>query len=413
AGRKLSFHNVAAIGDAENDIVFLERCEAAFAVANALESVKQRCDATTEGDHGRGVRELIDRLIADDLRSVAAIDRRHQIPLGRDAAEAVVSVPAGCRGVLLAGTSGGGKTRFVSGFIERVAAAGYQYCVIDPEGDYGQIDGSILLGDEKAPPSDEAIARAILEDDNPILCLLAVPPEDRPAHARALLSTLAELRVTHGRPHWLVIDEAHHLLPVHSVVESAPEDTGSTLFITTRPELVAQESLSSLDVVLAVGDDPRATIESARKIISSKDPPAEVSRDHVPSGRMIVWRRDDPARAVAIETFRSEAEHVRHLRKYAEGELAEEKSFYFTGPHNKQRLRAQNLMIFAQLAEGVDDETFRYHLKRHDYSRWICDAIGDEDLGEAVKAIETENGGLDEDRRRLAAAVRERYTTPG
>lgn len=41
----------------------------------------------------------------------------------------------------------------------------------------------------------------------------------------------------------------------------------------------------------------------------------------------------------------------RHTRKYAEGALGAETSFYFRGPSGA--LSAQNLMIFLQIADGV------------------------------------------------------------
>jgi hydroxymethylpyrimidine pyrophosphatase-like HAD family hydrolase len=61
---------VVGVGDAENDHAFLEICGVAVAVDNALATVKQRCDLVTAGDHGRGVAELIDMLLEDDLRSL-------------------------------------------------------------------------------------------------------------------------------------------------------------------------------------------------------------------------------------------------------------------------------------------------------------------------------------------------------
>ena len=44
----------------------------AAAVSNALPALKERCDLVTTGDHGAGVVELIDRLLADDLQSLGA-----------------------------------------------------------------------------------------------------------------------------------------------------------------------------------------------------------------------------------------------------------------------------------------------------------------------------------------------------
>jgi HAD superfamily hydrolase (TIGR01484 family) len=63
----LSRHNVVGVGDAENDHAFLRTCECAVAVANALPALQQLADFTTRADHGAGVVELIDEIIADDL----------------------------------------------------------------------------------------------------------------------------------------------------------------------------------------------------------------------------------------------------------------------------------------------------------------------------------------------------------
>jgi hydroxymethylpyrimidine pyrophosphatase-like HAD family hydrolase len=67
---QISPHHVVGIGDAENDHAFLESCCVAAAVANALPSLKERCDLVMEGDHAQGVIELVQRLLADDLQSL-------------------------------------------------------------------------------------------------------------------------------------------------------------------------------------------------------------------------------------------------------------------------------------------------------------------------------------------------------
>src|SRR3954462_12125239 len=67
---KISAANVVGIGDAENDHAFLESCAVAAAVENALPALKVRCDVVLTRDHGGGVVELIDRLLADDLQSL-------------------------------------------------------------------------------------------------------------------------------------------------------------------------------------------------------------------------------------------------------------------------------------------------------------------------------------------------------
>lgn len=75
---------VVGVGDAENDNAFLESCAVAAAVENALPTLKERCDLVLSGDHGAGVTELIERLLANDLANLG--DRRPRTELVRLAA---------------------------------------------------------------------------------------------------------------------------------------------------------------------------------------------------------------------------------------------------------------------------------------------------------------------------------------
>jgi len=61
---------VGGIGDAENDHALLQVCGFGVAVANALPALKERADYVTAGERGAGVAELVDLLVADDLRSL-------------------------------------------------------------------------------------------------------------------------------------------------------------------------------------------------------------------------------------------------------------------------------------------------------------------------------------------------------
>jgi hypothetical protein len=109
----------------------------------------------------------------------------------------------------------------------------------------------------------------------------------------------------------------------------------------------------------------------------------------------------------------SRAERRRHRRKYAEGELPPERSFHFRGPHRRLNLRAQNLVLFLQIGDGVDDETWLHHLRQGDYSRWVRASIKDEALADELAAVERdESVGAPEGRARIRSAVEERYTLP-
>ena len=104
-------------------------------------------------------------------------------------------------------------------------------------------------------------------------------------------------------------------------------------------------------------------------------------------------------------------ERRRHVRKYAAGELGPDKSFFFRGPDAKLNLRAQNLQMFLQVADGVDDETWLYHLRRGDYARWFREAIKDDGLADEAAGLET-GEGVDPavSRSRVRAAIESRYT---
>ena len=59
-------------------------------------------------------------------------------------------------------------------------------------------------------------------------------------------------------------------------------------------------------------------------------------------------------------------------------------SFVFTGPDGRLHLVANNLMLFAHIAEGIDVDTWSWHLHRHDFTNWFRDTIHDNELAEVA-----------------------------
>src|SRR5438105_1957711 len=115
----LSPHNVAGVGDAENDHAFLSLCECAVAVANALPAVKETADVVTGGARGAGVTELVGHLLADDLAAAGPRLARHPVLLGKQDDGGEVRVDPFAPGVLVSGTSGSGKSTLTTGLLER------------------------------------------------------------------------------------------------------------------------------------------------------------------------------------------------------------------------------------------------------------------------------------------------------
>ena len=65
------------------------------------------------------------------------------------------------------------------------------------------------------------------------------------------------------------------------------------------------------------------------------------------------------------------------------------------------------------MADGVDDDTWRHHLGRGDYSHWIREAIKDDALADEVAAVERERSrDAAATRARIRSASEQRYTAP-
>ena len=391
----LSMRNTVAVGDAENDHAMLAASECGVAVANALDSLKERADLVTRGARGAGVEELIDRIIEDDLRSVVVA--RHALLLGtrRDGTESRIA-PAGRR-LLIAGPSGSGKTTVATGFIERLMAAGYQCCIVDSEGDYGGFEGLVSVGtQERAPAVGEILELLAKPSVHVAVSMVAVPVNDRPAFFATLLPRLQELRARTGRPHWIVIDEAHHLFPAswQPAPLTLPRELGGVLMVTANPQQVSPAMLETVDTALAVGKTPERALQPFGRV-----PPVELE-----DGEVLAWSN---GQAEPLRLVQGKAQ-MRHRRKYAAGVGGD--AFVFRGPQGKLKLRAQNLGIFLQMAEGVDEDTWMHHLARRDYSKWFRTVIKDDAL--AAEAEQIESGGGPESRDRIRDAIGKRYTLP-
>jgi HAD superfamily hydrolase (TIGR01484 family) len=410
----LSVHNAVGVGDAENDHAFLSICECSVAVANALPSVKEKADIVTRSDHGTGVTELIGEMLADDLASRESALVRHHITLGQNERGVPVRLSPYGLNALIVGTSGGGKSTVATGLVERLRANGYSFCIIDPEGDYDSLDSAVVLGSPEHPPSlDECIQLLSKPEENAVINLLGLKLKDRPWFFMTLFSRIRDLRARTGRPHWLIVDEAHHVMPAHwqPTDMTLPERLDGVLMVSVTPSLVAASVLRSIDTVIVLGEKPR---EMLREFTDANqraavDPP----RESLEPGMALLWNKTMTASPLLVKLEPSRTERRRHLRKYAEGALPENRSFYFRGPQAKLKLRAQNLIMFMDLADGVDDETWLFHLRKGEVSEWLRREIKDEALAERVSAVEREkNLDAAATRKQVRELIEAIYTLP-
>jgi hydroxymethylpyrimidine pyrophosphatase-like HAD family hydrolase/energy-coupling factor transporter ATP-binding protein EcfA2 len=402
----LSPRNVAGVGDAENDHAFLDVCELSVAVANAIPSLKEHVDLVTTGARGFGVQELIGRLLARPPDAPPS-PRRHWLPIGSaDGAE--VSIEPYGRNVLISGPSGSGKSTLTNTLLEQLADRRYQFCLIDPEGDYEAFSRAIRIGGPHAlPPVEEVIGALQRPDQNVIVSLTGIPKAERPLYFASLLPRVQEMRARSGRPHWILIDEAHHVLPAEwrGADSLIPLGWTSLAMVTLEPQSIASVVRNDVSDFVAVGEVLPALAQTLVEAGFDVRP-----ERLVPGSAKLYTDRQHPD-GVAFAIRPAEEAHRRHRRKYAEGSLPPDAQFVFTGPDHRLNLPAENLSQFLKLAEGIDEATWTFHLRRGDFSQWFRRSIKDEDLAIVASSIEADAGSsrawaLDALRR----AVEERYT---
>jgi len=407
----LSRHNVVAVGDAENDHALLASSEVGAAVANALEALKTRADVVLTQDHGAGVSELIDRMVEEDLADVAP--ERHRVLLGHVSGNGhLVKLDPYDSNIMVCGTSGSGKSTLTTGLLERLTEQGYQFAILDPEGDYSTLDFAVVLGGAgRAPLVDEVID--VLKDShrNAVINMLGVAVEHRPEFFMQLLPALAELRSRTGRPHWLVVDEAHHLLPADwTPAGELTVRPHGTLYVTVHPGSVSETVVDSINTLLVVGDQPDKTLEEFCRTAGHKRP------RHAPSARLapghVLYWRTGTKETTTVESEKCKTERVRHSRKYVEGNLGP-MSFVFRGPHGKLKLKAHNLHLFVLIADGVDDDTWEHHLRAGEYSKWFRTMLKDPELADATEIVERDRRlGAHASRELVREEIQKRYTLP-
>ena len=297
----LSARNVVAIGDAENDHALLHTAEFGVAVANAVPTLQQEADRTSAHENGDAVIELVGGLIDHDLRETPPRSRRREILVGHRADGSELRMPPAWFDLLIAGSSGSDKSTLAIDVLERVAAEGYQFCVIDSEGRYEGLPGAIVLGaSDREPTAVEVMTALHKPDANVVVNLVGLPLPDRSAFLVDLLPCLYELRANTGRPHWIALDEANQLLPRtgdHAPVSLTDAPSGM-IYVTANPDQVAVPVLNTVDLAVALGEAPGAVLASFAASVGVAPPGTEV--DTLEAGDALAWFKSAPGVAFKI-----------------------------------------------------------------------------------------------------------------
>jgi hydroxymethylpyrimidine pyrophosphatase-like HAD family hydrolase len=415
---ELSPHNMVGIGDAENDHAFLAMSEFAVAVADAVPALRERADYVTRAPGPRGAVEFIEEHLLRDVVDIVPRLTRHHLALGERVDGTPVTIAAHGTRLLIVGPSATGKSTLTGVLAERVLESGRSLVLLDPEGDYrtlAELERVVVFGGkgEQALPAPEELDQLLRHPRTSlVLDLSAMTMAEKVGYATKVLAVIATVRSTTGLPHWLIIDEAHHVVPAEGspAAELLQPGAESLALITLAagdlapvvrrlPTVIASTEIGALhEGVLSA--------RGARGLMSTR-----ASDDDRPLERgeaAIAWLNGGAAGA-RFRVGKRRVQHRRHVRKYTEGELPPDRSFFFRGPTGSLNLRAANLARFVELADGVDEATWLHHFQQGDYSRWLRDMIKDPELAAEIVNLERLGLGVAESRRQVLERVRAKY----
>jgi hydroxymethylpyrimidine pyrophosphatase-like HAD family hydrolase len=415
---ELSPHNMVGIGDAENDHAFLAMSECAVAVADAVPALRERADYVTRAPSGRGVVEFIEEHVLRDLVDIVPRLKRHHFALGEQADGTPVKISPHATRLLVVGPSATGKSTLTGVLAERILDSGRSLVLLDPEGDYrtlSELERVVVFGGkgEQALPSPDELDQLVRHPATSlVLDLSAMTMEEKVAYATIVLGVVTAVRSVTGLPHWLIIDEAHHVLPAEgsSAAELLQPGAESLALIT----LAAKELSPPVRRLptLVASTETAAFQEGVQSVLGARGlPPTSPPFEGPPLERgeaALGWLEPEP-RIARFRVGKRRVQHRRHVRKYTEGELPPDRSFYFRGPTSSLNLRAANLARFVELAEGVDEATWGHHLQQGDYSTWVRAMIKDAELAGEVASVERAGLPPGESRRQVVERIRQRY----
>ena len=282
---------------------------------------------------------------------------------------------------------------------------------MDPEGDYEGLGDAVAIGTAAAAPRAEEVLEILRKTATSVAVnLLGVKLEDRPGYFAGLLPELLAHRERTGRPHFVVIGRGTpHAARKLGPRRDRPAQRPARLHVRHRAARGAvPRTLDCVDRALAVGDEAQAALAVFARAHGLAEPDGAGS---VERGEVLTLCRTDPAPR-RFKVIPGTTERRRHLRKYAEGKLGDDKAFFFRGAEGKLRLRATNLIMFLEMADGVDDETWEWHRVRGDLSAWVETSIKDGELAAEMRAIEQNASPTDEARLAMRTSIERRYTLP-
>jgi hypothetical protein len=249
---ELSRHEVVAIGDAENDHTFLVHSRIGVAVSNALASLKQHAEIVTLGDHGRGVQEVVNRILANELVELDRFATRHAIPLARSDDRDERWWFPGQDHLVLTGDADT-ASRAALAIMQKLDALGYQFCRFDcqtlPTDEVTTMQVVDVGNDEQLPPTKQVLKQLQRPDQSVNVRLCAHGPADRSQRLAEILHQLHAFVAERGRPHVVILPSLTELASMGLSARDLMHGFPSTINFAEKPGDLATVSHSNLQML--------------------------------------------------------------------------------------------------------------------------------------------------------------------
>lgn len=389
----LSPRNLAAFGDAENDLSMLTLAEVSVAVADAVPAVIQTCDVLATAPGPQGVLEILNQYPLGGKFLDIPLKRERPILLGQTDAGTAVSIPAARlagRNLGVFGNSATGKSWMVGLIAEGLHHEEYQVLLIDPEGDFRGLRVLprfvSVSGDRATLPPPSAVMSLLDEGGvSLVLDLSQYPATMRSHYVAELLRSMRPVRERKFRPHWIVLDEAQEFLFEGSEVATLLRpmlDAGGWAFVTYRPDRFSESVLASLHhcLLTRLTDDQ---IGQCLRTHCTIDGLRHAAFDHIPMGSALLCGGDVIRMRPAIRRV----PHVRHLYKYLDVPLPQGKRFSFRTEKGFLGVEAASLYELAHLIPTLPLESLEYHDRREDFVKWAEGTLGDGGLASRLRKV--------------------------
>jgi len=389
----LSPRNLAAFGDAENDLSMLRLAEVSVAVADAVPAVIETADVLATAPGPQGVLEILKEYPLSGKFLDIPLKRERPILLGQTESGAAIHIPAArLAGLNLGvfGNSATGKSWMVGLIAEGLHHEDYQVLLIDPEGDFRGLRVlprfMSVTGDRAtlAPPS--AVVSLIDEGGvSLVLDLSQYPIGLRSHYLVKLLRALRPVRERKFRPHWIVLDEAQEFLFEGSEVTmmlSPLLEAGGWAVVSYRPDRLSESVLTALHHLLLTRLTERQIEDYLRAhcaVYSMKG----VNLDQIPIGSALLCGGE----LIRLRPSIRRVLQVRHLYKYLDVPLPQWKRFSFRTEKGHLGIEAASLHELSCLITRLPLESLEYHDQREDFVKWADGALGDEGFAARLRKV--------------------------